>query len=113
MIRSFLSSLWGSTVSALWPYLLTGLLLTNVLSFTAGDIHGHNAAAAHSVSAIVHSNTVQHKAASTEGQAHTVVVTKVETRTKIEKQYVIEHVKDNRSCDVSPDVVRVLNDANH
>lgn len=108
-----LSTLWNGAVSTLWPYILAAFLAVTIASGTTGYLVGHRAAVASTVPAIVRSNTVQHKAATSESRSHTIYVTKVVTQTKILKEKVPVYVKDNRACDVGADVISLLNSANH
>ena len=55
----------------------------------------------------------QAKAVPVETQEHQKVVAQIQYRTKVLTRKVVEHVKDNRACDLPPDAVRLLNAANH
>lgn len=109
---SFLSGLWSSALSVLWPYLLAAFVLSNLASGLEGYHLAHQADIGKQTTAIVKSNMVQHKAAITESAEHQKVVTQVQTKTVYLQHEVIKYVKDNRQCDASVDVVRLLNSAN-
>lgn len=108
----FVSGLWNGAVSAVWPYLLAFYVASVLAAGLEGYHLAHQVDIGKQTTAIVKSNTAQHKAATTESAEHQKVVTQVQTKTIYLQHEVIKYVKDNRQCDAPVDVVRLLNAAN-